>query len=147
MSQEKVDKRKQEKANRKKTMAKEKLKKKLYIVAGALVGIAFLGWIAWSIPYEQRKAEEERSRQESISQLKQEMADAIASQMAAIQESATATGNTTTSAADKTTGNETTTSAADKTTGDKTTGDETTSADEDTTSAEEKSSEEETTTK
>ena len=32
MSQEKVDKRKQEKANRKKTMAKEKLKKKLYIV-------------------------------------------------------------------------------------------------------------------
>lgn len=142
MSQEKVDKRKQEKANRKKTMAKEKLKKKLYIVAGALVGIAFLGWIAWSIPYEQRKAEEERSRQESISQLRQEMADAIASQMAAIQESATATGNTTTSAADKTTGNETTTSAADKTTGD-----ETTSADEDTTSAEEKSSEEETTTK
>ena len=142
MSQEKVDKRKQEKANRKKTMAKEKLKKKLYIVAGALVGIAFLGWIAWSIPYEQRKAEEERSRQESISQLRQEMADAIASQMAAIQESATATGNTTTSAADKTTGNETTTSADDKTTGD-----ETTSADEDTTSAEEKSSEEETTTK
>ena len=37
MSQEKVDRYKQEKANRKKTMAREKLKKKLYILAGILV--------------------------------------------------------------------------------------------------------------
>lgn len=126
MSQEKVDRYKQEKANRKKTMAKEKLKKKLYVVAGAVVGLVFLGWIAWSIPAE-RRAEQER--QESI-KLQQEMIAAIQSQMLAIQESATATGNQTTTSADN-----------------KTTGNETTSADENTTSEETTTSSEEETTK
>lgn len=49
MSQEKVDKYKQEKANRKKTMAKEKRKKRLYVLCGAVIGIAFAVWIGFSV--------------------------------------------------------------------------------------------------
>ena len=131
MSQEKVDRYKQEKANRKKTIAKEKLKKKLYIVAGAVVGIAFLGWIAWSIPAENRAAEE--ARQQSID-------DSIAmSKLLEELQAQLATQTTTTGSA--TTGTGDTTTAGDATTG---TGDETTSADESTTS--ENTTEEETTT-
>ena len=117
MSQEKVDRYKQEKANRKKTMAKEKLKKKLYIVAGVLVTIAFAVWIVWSVQAE-RKAKREQ----------EEMLAAIQSQIVAIQ-SAAQTANKTTGATDnKTTADEKTTAADDKTT-----------------SADEKASEEETT--
>ena len=55
MSQEKVDKYKQEKANRKKTMDKEKLKKRLYILLGAVITAAFVAWIGWSV-YTEKKA-------------------------------------------------------------------------------------------
>ena len=49
MSQEKVDRYKQEKANRKKNIAKEKRKKKIYVLLGALVGAAFVAWIGFSV--------------------------------------------------------------------------------------------------
>lgn len=49
MSQEKVDKYKKEKANRKKIMAREKRMKRIYILLGTLVGIAFVAWIGFSV--------------------------------------------------------------------------------------------------
>lgn len=125
MSQEKVDRYKQEKANRKKTMAREKLKKKLYILAGVLVTAAFVVWIGWSV-YAEKKAAEDESRQ--MSELQAQLEEYLAT--------ATATENATT-------GNATTTGTGDKTTGadDKTTG----ADDKATSEGEEASSEEETT--
>lgn len=130
MSQEKVDRYKQEKANRKKAMAKEKLKKKLYIVAGAVVGLVFLGWIAWSIPAEKRAAEEERKQSIADSIAMSELLEELNAQLAS--QNATTTGSATTGTGETTSGTETTGTET------------TTSADEDTTS-EEISSEEETT--
>ena len=125
MSQEKVDRYKQEKANRKKTMAKEKLKKKLYIAAGVLVTVAFAVWIVWSVQAEQKAKREQEAQ---MSALQQQLNDYLA----------TATVTT----GDKATDDNKTTGATDN----KSTADEkTTGADDKTTSAEEKSSEEETT--
>ena len=132
MSQEKVDRYKQEKANRKKTMAKEKLKKKLYIAAGAVVGLAFLGWIAWSIPAEKRAAEAERQQSIDDSIAMSKLLEELQAQLDA--QNTSTTGSATTGTGDQTT-------ASDATTG---TGDATTSADEATTS--ETTTEEETTT-
>lgn len=126
MSQEKVDRYKQEKANRKKTMAREKLKKKLYILAGVLVTVAFAVWIGWSVHAEQKAKKEQ-----------EEMLAAVQSQIIAMQEAAQ-TANQTTGASDKTTSGDKTTGAEDK---------ETTSADDKTTGADEESSSEEETTK
>ena len=120
MSQEKVDRYKKEKANRKKTIAREKLKKKLYILAGVLVTAVFVVWIGWSV-YAEKKAAEDESRQ--MSEFQAQLEEYLAT--------ATATENATT-------GNDTTTGADDKTTGadDKTTGaDEETSSEEETTKA------------
>lgn len=57
MSQAKVDRYKQEKANRKKTMAREKRLHALAVVCGWLIAIAIVGWAgvsAYNI-YESRK--------------------------------------------------------------------------------------------
>ena len=129
MSQAKVDRYKQEKANRKKTMAREKLKKKLYILAGILVTAAFVVWIGWSV-HAEKKAKKEQ----------EEMLAAVQSQIIAMQEAAQTANKTT--GANNTTGDNTTKSATDNKT---TAADKTTTADDKTTSAEEKSSEEETT--
>lgn len=48
MSQEKVDKYKQEKANRKKIMKKEKLASALRKCAVGVVGLVLVGWIGYS---------------------------------------------------------------------------------------------------
>lgn len=48
MSQAKVDRYKQEKANRKKIMAKEKLQRRLSIGAVCLVCAALIGWAGYS---------------------------------------------------------------------------------------------------
>lgn len=48
MSQEKVDRYKQEKANRKKNMKKEKFGNVIRKCAVVLVGIALVGWIGYS---------------------------------------------------------------------------------------------------
>ena len=63
MSQEKVDRYKQEKANRKKNLAKEKMKKKLYTLAGVLVGVVAVVWIGFSFYWEA----EEQKKQEAYS--------------------------------------------------------------------------------
>ena len=120
MSQEKVDKYKQEKANRKKTMAKEKLKKKLYILLGAVITAAFVGWIGWSVYAEKKAAAEQESM--------------IASLQAQL---ATATVSTTTGTAG-TTGTDDATTADTTTSDDKSSSEETTE-EETTTSADEKS--------
>ena len=122
MSQEKVDRYKQEKANRKKSIAKEKLKKKLYIVAGAVVGIAFLGWIAWSIPAEKRAAEEERKQSIADSIAMSQLLDELNAQLAS--QNATTTGSATTGTGETTTGTETTTSADEDTTSEETSSEE-----------------------
>lgn len=49
MSQAKVDRYKQEKANRKKIMAREKLKHNLSVFAGCVVLAALLGWAGYSV--------------------------------------------------------------------------------------------------
>lgn len=61
MSQAKVDKYKKEKANRKKAMAKEKLKKKIYVIIGAVVALAFVAWIGFSVYNDYIKEDEELS--------------------------------------------------------------------------------------
>jgi hypothetical protein len=48
MSQAKVDQYKKEKANRKKTMAKEKLKRRIWAVVGGLVALAIVAWAGMS---------------------------------------------------------------------------------------------------
>ncbi len=48
MSQAKVDRYKEEKANRKKTMKKEKAMRILYSVIGTLVCLVLVSWIAYS---------------------------------------------------------------------------------------------------
>ena len=48
MSQEKVDKYKQEKANRKKNMKKQKLQNALRKVVVCIAGMAVVGWIGYS---------------------------------------------------------------------------------------------------
>lgn len=48
MSQEKIDRYKEEKANRKKELAKQKRNALLGKIAGVVVVVALLGWIGWS---------------------------------------------------------------------------------------------------
>lgn len=122
MSQEKVDKYKQEKANRKKTMAKEKLKKKLYILLGAVITAAFVGWIGWSVYAEKKAAAEQEAM--------------ISSLQAELNAMATATVATTGTAGTTGTGDATT---ADTTTSDDKSSSEETTEEETTTSADEKS--------
>ena len=121
MSQEKVDKYKQEKANRKKTMAKEKLKKKLYILLGAVITAAFVGWIGWSVYAEKKAAAEQESM---IASLQAQLVTATVS---------TTTGTAGTTGTDDATTADTTTSADEKESSEETTEEETT------TSADEKS--------
>lgn len=48
MSQEKVNRYKEEKANRKKTMKKEKLKHNLSVACASVICVAAIGWIGYS---------------------------------------------------------------------------------------------------
>lgn len=48
MSQEKVDRYKQEKANRKKTLKQQKIKTKILSFFGTVLCIAIVGWIGYS---------------------------------------------------------------------------------------------------
>ncbi len=48
MSQAKVDKYKQQKANRKEIMMKEKRQKLIMKVTAAVIGVALIGWIGFS---------------------------------------------------------------------------------------------------
>lgn len=48
MSQEKVERYKKEKANRKKVLKREKIKKGILSVAGTIVCVAIVGWIGYS---------------------------------------------------------------------------------------------------
>ena len=48
MSQEKVDRYKQEKAKRKQTLKREKIKKNILSVVGTIACIAIVGWIGYS---------------------------------------------------------------------------------------------------
>ena len=61
MSQEKVDRYKQEKANRKKNVKKEKVQNALRKFAVGIVGLAMVGWIGYSAygTYEARKPKQE----------------------------------------------------------------------------------------
>ena len=120
MSQEKVDKYKQEKANRKKEIAKAKAKKKLYVISGVVVALLFVGWLVYSVFAEIQQAEDESRQQSEYESILQQM----------LEERATATTGSgeTTTAGD----GETTTAGGDETT---TTSDKPSSSEEETTSA------------
>lgn len=49
MSQEKVDRYKEEKRNRQKLMKKQKFQSAMYKTAGVLVAAVFIGWIGYSV--------------------------------------------------------------------------------------------------
>jgi len=49
MSQEKVDRYKQQKANRKEILKKEKRNRTLARIAGGVVCVALVGWVGWSV--------------------------------------------------------------------------------------------------
>ena len=120
MSQEKVDKYKQEKANRKKTMAKEKLKKRLYMLAGVLITAIFVAWIGWSV-YAENKAKKEQ--ESMIASLQAELNAALSTT------NATTTGTcATTGTGETTTVGDTTTSADEKESTENTTEEETTTS-------------------
>lgn len=61
MSQEKVDKYKQEKVNRKKNMKKEKFRNFMRKCAVAVAGVVLIGWIGYSAygTYQSKKPQEE----------------------------------------------------------------------------------------
>ena len=59
MSQEKVDRYKQEKANRKKIMKKQRIMNVLRTCAASLVGLALVGWLGYSA-YDTYTANQER---------------------------------------------------------------------------------------
>ncbi len=120
MSQEKVDRYKQEKANRKKDMAKQKMKKNLYIALGALVGVLAIVWIGFSFYWE---AEQKRKDEEQSS--------IMAEYYSSYFESIMNTENTSSSADSETS------SGDESTSGDEKTSDEETSADEKESSSEE----------
>lgn len=48
MSQAKVDRYKEEKANRKKTLKKQKLMQTIYTICGSVICLAIVGWIGYS---------------------------------------------------------------------------------------------------
>lgn len=125
MSQEKVDKYKAEKANRKKEVAKSKMKKKLYVILGVVLGIALVAWIGVSVYLEIKAQKEYESSVQAVQEAWSEYLEQLAT---ATTSGETGTGDETTSASDKTTSADGTETSAS---------DETTSADEETTSEEE----------
>ena len=48
MSQKKVDRYKEEKANRKKIMKREKMKRTALTISSTIVGVAIVGWLGYS---------------------------------------------------------------------------------------------------
>ncbi len=120
MSQEKVDRYKQEKANRKKDMAKQKMKKNLYIVLGALVGVLAIVWIGFSFYWEAEQNRKDAEAQSSYNEMLSSIMEYYA-----------------TSSSDASTGDSETSSGDESTSGDENTSDEETSADEQESSSEE----------
>jgi len=49
MSQEKVDKYKEEKANRKEIMAKQKKKRTISLLCAGVIALALVGWLGYSV--------------------------------------------------------------------------------------------------
>lgn len=116
MSQEKVDRYKQEKANRKKEVAKQKMKNKLYVIGGALAGIVLVVWIGFSFVWEAQQKEKDEAALKSQQAIWSSYFESI------MNSSATTTkkNDTTSSKDESTTGgenqskDETTTTGADK---------------------------------
>ena len=129
MSQEKVNKYKEEKANRKKEVAKKKMQKKLYTILGAVLGIALVAWIGVSVYLEIKADQEYESSVKAAQEAWSEWLEDYYATSTAATTGEKGTGDETTSASEKTTGDETTSAA------ETTTGGETTSEEETTTSA------------
>lgn len=144
MSQEKVDKYKQEKANRKKTIAKEKRKKKLYTALAVLIGVVFIGWLGVSVYLEIKQAKEDESMEAELSKwLEDYYATSTNATTGNNSTTGTTTGSETTSG--QASSGETTSASESETTSGQASSDETTSGSE-TTSQEQTTSQEETTT-
>ena len=132
MSQAKVDKYKQDKANRKKIMKKEKRQRVLRILLASIVGIAIAGFLVWSVV---DKYNEKNKETQQITLSSEEMS----SLMEQLTATTTAGEGATTEAANKETSSE---KASDEKASDEETSSEKAS-DEETSS--EKASDEETT--
>ena len=104
MSQEKVDRYKQEKANRKQNMAKEKLKKKLYVAAGAVIGALAIVWIGFSFYWEAEQKKKDEIESSSLAELYSSYFDSILN-------------GTSSSTATSTTGDDNTSSSSETTSG------------------------------
>ena len=131
MSQAKVDKYKQEKANRKKEVAKQRRNRKIKYVAGVLVGILFLVWIGYSVFKEIETAKQDESKsiaasiayEEWLEEYSKHLATSTAKENTSSKEDAS-----TTKAGETTTGKSEDTSSSEETTSAKETSEETTSA-------------------
>jgi len=112
MSQEKVDRYKQEKANRKKEVAKQKMKNKLYVIGGALAGIVLVVWIGFSFVWEAQQREKDEAAMKSQQAMWQSYFDSV------LNSSATTTkkNDTTSSKDESTTGGEKETSSKEEST-------------------------------
>lgn len=99
MSQAKVDKYKQDKANRKKIMKKEKRQRVLRILLACIVGIAIAGFLVWSVV---DKYNEKNKETQQITLSSEEMS----SLMEQITATTTAGEGATTEAANKETSSE-----------------------------------------
>lgn len=106
MSQEKVDKYKEQKLNRKKDMAKAKRKKKLTVLVGALATVAFVGWLVYSVFAEIQQAKDEESQAAALSSI---YAELLQQQATATTGGQTGTGTEATTGGETGTGTETTT--------------------------------------
>ena len=121
MSQEKVDKYKAEKANRKKNVAKEKRKKKIYTALGVLLGVVFVAWIGISVFLEIKADKENESQMAAYSSMIQEMLEQQATATTSGSTTTTGTGETTTGSEDETTSGDVTTSGTETTSQEETT--------------------------
>lgn len=92
MSQEKIDKRKAEKANRKKMLAKKKQKRILNILIAALVTICFIGLVTLAVCQLSGKFEKETTTQ-AISYSAEELSSL--SEALGLETGTTAEGDTT----------------------------------------------------
>ena len=82
MSQAKVDKYKQEKANRKKIMKKEKRQHVLRVILACIIGLALVGFLVWTVVDKYNESNEEQTvtlSEEEMSKLIEQLSDTTSS--------------------------------------------------------------------
>ena len=119
MSQEKVNRYKEEKANRKKNVAKEKRNKKISTFVGVLISLIIVGYLGVSLYA--TLTEDARQEAEYSRLLEEYYATMSTNQTTTGSQTTTAAGETTTTASGETSASETTTAASETTSAEETT--------------------------